>query len=98
VAIRYLLWPLDFLPVLVSCATKNLAAFLPSLARPIFKKSGANPTMASYNASVAKIYNATNSMARFRIKIILLRFKNALAYYNAGTFKTRRIGSWLYIT
>jgi hypothetical protein len=27
--------------------------------------SGANPTIASYNASVEKIYNATNSMARF---------------------------------
>jgi hypothetical protein len=26
---------------------------------------GANPTIASYNASVVKIYNATNSMARF---------------------------------
>jgi hypothetical protein len=29
------------------------------------KSPGANPTIASYNASVEKIYNATNSMARF---------------------------------
>jgi hypothetical protein len=26
---------------------------------------GANPTIASYNASVVKIYSAVNSMARF---------------------------------
>jgi hypothetical protein len=29
---------------------------------------GANPTIASYNASVAKIYSATNSMARCQKK------------------------------
>jgi hypothetical protein len=28
-------------------------------------KTGANPTTSSYNASVVKIYSATNSMARF---------------------------------
>jgi hypothetical protein len=27
--------------------------------------TGANPTIASYNASVVKIYSAVNSMARF---------------------------------
>jgi hypothetical protein len=27
--------------------------------------SGANPTIASYNASVVKIYSAVNSIARF---------------------------------
>jgi hypothetical protein len=27
--------------------------------------AGANPTIASYSASVVKIYSATNSMARF---------------------------------
>jgi hypothetical protein len=31
---------------------------------------GANPTIASYNASVVKIYSATNSMARFYNKNI----------------------------
>jgi hypothetical protein len=31
-------------------------------------KSGANPTIASYNASVVKFYNATNSVARFKNK------------------------------
>jgi hypothetical protein len=38
----------------------------------------------SYNASVVKIYSATNSMARFYNKIIFLLFKNALAHYYAG--------------
>jgi hypothetical protein len=28
-------------------------------------RAGANPTTLSYNASVVKIYDATNSMARF---------------------------------
>jgi hypothetical protein len=32
------------------------------------EKPGANPTIASYNASVVKIYSAVNSMARFQIK------------------------------
>jgi hypothetical protein len=31
-------------------------------------QSGANPTIASYNASVVKIYSAVNSMARFSTK------------------------------
>jgi hypothetical protein len=30
-----------------------------------FSVSGANPTTLSYNASVVKIYNSNNSMARF---------------------------------
>jgi hypothetical protein len=30
-----------------------------------FAQSGANPTIASYNASAVKIYSAVNSMARF---------------------------------
>jgi hypothetical protein len=47
-------------------------------------RPGANPTIASYNANVVKIYSAVNSMAHFRLKIIFLRFKNSLAYYNAG--------------
>jgi hypothetical protein len=47
---------------------------------------GANPTIASCNASIVKIYNATNgaSWRVFRINIILLWCKNAPAYYNAG--------------
>jgi hypothetical protein len=46
----------------------------------------------SYDVSyVVKIYNATNSIARFRIKINAFFF---VAYYNAGyKFKSRRIGS-----
>jgi hypothetical protein len=48
-------------------------------------KPGADPTIASYNASVAKIYNAASSLVRFEAqKCFLLHWKNALAYYNAG--------------
>jgi hypothetical protein len=43
---------------------------------------GANPTIASYNASVVNFYNATGSLARF--ELLLTTFKNGLAYYNAG--------------
>jgi hypothetical protein len=47
---------------------------------------GANPSIASYNASVVKFYNATGSLARFENKKIIFysTLKNALAYYNAG--------------
>jgi hypothetical protein len=45
-------------------------------------ESGANPTIASYNASVVKFYNATGSLARFEKKNSSL--KNAVAYYSAG--------------
>jgi hypothetical protein len=49
-----------------------------------FGQSGPNPTPSIYNASVAKNYNATISFARFWSKIIFLRYKNALTYFNAG--------------
>jgi hypothetical protein len=45
---------------------------------------GANPTIASYNASVVNFYNAMGSLVRFENKNIIFYFKNALAYYNAG--------------
>jgi hypothetical protein len=32
--------------------------------------SGANPTILSYNASVVKIYNATNSIARLKKSLL----------------------------
>jgi hypothetical protein len=43
--------------------------------------SVANPTTASYNASVVKIYSTANS---FENKNYFSPVKNALAYYNAG--------------
>jgi hypothetical protein len=47
--------------------------------------SGANSAIPSYNASVVNIFKATNlRIKRFWNKIIFLRCKNALAYYNAG--------------
>jgi hypothetical protein len=41
-------------------------------------------TITSHNASVIKIRSEANSIARFRIKMIVFYFKNALACYNAG--------------
>jgi hypothetical protein len=37
----------------------------PALVSSATNHSGANPTIASYNASVVKTYSAVNSMARF---------------------------------
>jgi hypothetical protein len=45
---------------------------------------GANPAIASYNATVVNFYNATGSLACFENKNIFSSLKNALAYYNAG--------------
>jgi hypothetical protein len=36
---------------------------------------GADPTIASYKASIVKTYSAVNSMARFRLKIIFSDLK-----------------------
>jgi hypothetical protein len=45
---------------------------------------GANTTTSSYIASAVKIYNATSSLLRFKIKIYSSTLKNALAYNSAG--------------
>jgi hypothetical protein len=44
-----------------------LKHFIP-LTRSLHLFPGANPTIASYNASVADFYNATDSLERFEIK------------------------------
>jgi hypothetical protein len=57
----------------------------------VVNSGGANPKIASYNASTVKIYNAStvkiysaaSSRVRFENKNIFF-VKNALAYYNAG--------------
>jgi hypothetical protein len=54
--------------------------------------SGANPTIASYNVSVVKIYNAKNSIARFLNKDVCLRCKNAPAYNNALVVNSKVVG------
>jgi hypothetical protein len=36
------------------------------------KKTGANPTIVSYNDGVVKIYNATSSLLRFENKNMLI--------------------------
>jgi hypothetical protein len=46
--------------------------------------SGANPTIASYKASVVNFYNAAGSPVRFENKNVFFYFKNAVAYYSAG--------------
>jgi hypothetical protein len=76
-----------------------LAGFGPR--SPVFEAyamPGANPTIASYNASVVNFYNATDNLARFENKNILFYFENAVAYYIqrwrcSCKFKSRRIGS-----
>jgi hypothetical protein len=45
--------------------------------------SGANPKIASYNASVVNFYNATGSLARLEKNIFYSILKNTLAYYKA---------------
>jgi hypothetical protein len=48
------------------CFRKKLAQNVAqSVSSHIWHITGANPTIASYNASVVKIYTAVNSMARF---------------------------------
>jgi hypothetical protein len=46
--------------------------------------SGANSTIASYNASAVKFDNATSTFVRLEIKNSFSALKNALAYYYAG--------------
>jgi hypothetical protein len=41
----------------------------------LFVAPGANPTIASYNASVVNFYNATGSLARLENKNILFYFE-----------------------
>jgi hypothetical protein len=41
----------------------------------LIKIPGANPTIASYNASVVNFYNATGSLARFENENILFFFE-----------------------
>jgi hypothetical protein len=45
---------------------------------------GANPTIASYSASVVNFYNSTGSLARLKAKMFSSSLKNDLAYFNAG--------------
>jgi hypothetical protein len=58
---------------------------------------GANPTIASYNASVVNFYNATGSLARFKNKNILFylgKVPSLLQRWRCSCkFKDRRIGS-----
>jgi hypothetical protein len=51
---------------------------------PVGTTPGANPTIASYNASVVNFYNATGSLVRFENKKNSSTLKNAVACYNAG--------------
>jgi hypothetical protein len=59
--------------------------------------TGANPTVASYNASVVNFYNATGSLSRFENKNILLYFEKCSSLLQRWRcrckFKNRRIGS-----
>jgi hypothetical protein len=59
-----------YMEVISDLATRfhQFTRFLKSLKCQWRFHSGANPSIASYNASVVKIYSATNSVARFRNK------------------------------
>jgi hypothetical protein len=63
--------------------------------------SGANPTTASYNASVVNFYNATGSLERFENKNILCYFEKRSSLLQSWRcsykFRSRRIGPWLQI-
>jgi hypothetical protein len=60
--------------------------------------SGANPTIASYNASAVKIYNAMCGLVRFENKTILFYYEKGSSLLQrwrcSCKFKSRRIGSW----
>jgi hypothetical protein len=51
-----------------------------------------NLTITSYNASVVKYYNATNSKRVYRIKIIVFYCISALAHYNAVAVNLKVVG------
>jgi hypothetical protein len=46
--------------------------------------TGANPTIASYNASIVNFYNAMGSLTCDENNFLNSTLKNAVAYYNAG--------------
>jgi hypothetical protein len=60
--------------------------------------SGANPMIASYNASIVNFYNATGSLSRFKNKNILFYFEKCSSLLQrwrcSFKCKNRRIGSW----
>jgi hypothetical protein len=63
------------------CRSKSSPKFIKRLFSPTCESlasrvtTGANPTIASYNASVVKFYNATGSLARFENKNIYFFFE-----------------------
>jgi hypothetical protein len=60
-------------------------------------QAGANPTTASYNASVVNFYNATDSLARFENKIVFFYFQKRTSlpqrWRCSCKLRSRRIGS-----
>jgi hypothetical protein len=73
----------------------NVTCFCPIQA--LATTPGANPTIASYNASVVKIYTTTCSLVRFEIKENFFNFekRSSLLQRSRGccTFRSRTIGS-----
>jgi hypothetical protein len=61
------------------------------------KRPGANPTIASYNASAVNFYNATGSLARFETKIMFFFFEKRSSLLQrwrcSSKFNSRRIAS-----
>jgi hypothetical protein len=59
-------------------ALKQMEQLENRLTPGILLEPGANPTIASYNASAVKIYDATSSLVRFENKNIFLYFEKTL--------------------
>jgi hypothetical protein len=57
---------------------KNPKLYFESVVECLFDLSGANPTIASYNASVVKTYNAMSSLVRFENKNDFFYFEKTL--------------------
>jgi hypothetical protein len=63
----------------------------------IYAFAGANPTIASYNASAVKFYSATSSLVRFENRFFFFYFEKCSSLLQrwrcSCKFKNRRIGS-----
>jgi hypothetical protein len=59
----------------LGCSASDCRRNLENLVVDRGSNPGANPTIASYNASVVNFYNATGSLMRFENKNILFYFE-----------------------
>jgi hypothetical protein len=76
--------------------SKKYLLTIPYLPPNSITKLGANPTIASYNASVVKFYNAMGSLARLNFYLFIFFFEKRYSLLQrwrcSCKFKNRRIG------